>query len=112
MLSFILFKYYNSDWLDINSRQILAADSDQKIKKIAGDLSGLKKMVEAQMAHPLAKQLDKIVRRYSLYFSLLSETIEQDPAKAYAEAQKGEKHFFALVNKVCNAKYKTAKKWK
>jgi hypothetical protein len=110
MLGFILFKYYNSDWLDINSRQILAADSDQKINKIAGDLSGLKKMVEAQMAHPLAKQLDKIVRRYSLYFSLLSETIEQDPTKAYAEAQKGEKHFFALVNKVCNAKYKTAKK--
>jgi len=110
MLSFILFKYYNADWLELNSHAELNKADGQKINRMAANLGELRKMVDGQMNHPLTKQIDKIVRRYSLYFSILSETIEQDPVKAYGEVQKGEKHFIALVKKICAVKYKRAKR--
>jgi len=109
MLSFILFKYYNNGWLDLAKEKVTALE-EEKIKKIAFGLKDLKILVAAQLNHPLVKQLDKIVRRYSLYFSILSETIEADPEKVYAELQKGEKSFLAQIQKVCLEKYKKAKR--
>jgi hypothetical protein len=110
ILNFVLFKYFNSDWLEINSHAELTKEDQQKIKKIAAGLGELRRMVGDQLVHPLSKQIDKIARRYSLYFSILSETIEQDPTKAYSEVTKGEKSFLALIRKVCLQKYKRAKK--
>jgi hypothetical protein len=110
ILSFILFKYYNNDWLEINKREDINATTDQKIKTIAAKIGELKILVDEQLNHPLAKQLDKIVRLYSLYFSILAETIDNDPAKIYSELQKGEKNFIAAIRKVCQQKYKKAQK--
>ena len=108
MLSFILFKYYNPGWSDISREKITAA-GDEKITAIANDILPLRGKMDAQLVHPLIKQLDRIVRVYALYFSILSEAIEGDPAKVYNELQKGEKSFVAMIRKVCNAKYVKAK---
>jgi hypothetical protein len=114
MLSFILFKYYNSEWAELSEKEVLNSEDDQKIKTIADRIEKIDAMVEQQLNHPLTKQLDKIVRVYALYFSILSETIESSPTKVYSELQKSEKNFIANLKKVCNEKYKKAKSrlWK
>ncbi|MCX6795032.1 MAG: hypothetical protein NTY31_03575 [Candidatus Falkowbacteria bacterium] len=109
MLGFVLFKYYNPEWLGISSQEELSGAEDAKIEAIASHVLSLRDKINAQLAHPLIKQLDKIVRVYALYFSILSETIDSDPAKVYSELQKGEKSFVALIRKVCNKKYLKAK---
>jgi len=109
MLGFILFKYYNPDWLDLAAPEGLSAAAAAKITAIADQVLSLRAKINAQLAHPLIKQLDNIVRVYALYFSILAETIEGDPAKVYNELQKGEKSFVALIRKVCNNKYLKAK---
>lgn len=109
MLGFVLFKYYNSEWVGISSQEELSGAEDAKIEAIASHVLSLRDKINAQLAHPLIKQLDKIVRVYALYFSILSETIDSDPAKIYSELQKGEKSFVALIRKVCNKKYLKAK---
>jgi len=110
VLSFILFKYYNGDWLNLNKNNGLSADDKLVISKIASKISEIDLSVKKQLKHPLTKQLDKIARVYSLYFSILTETIESDPAKIYTELQKGEKNFIASLKKVCGQKYQKAKK--
>ncbi|MFZ4632471.1 MAG: hypothetical protein ACOYL8_04735 [Patescibacteria group bacterium] len=109
MLSFILFKYYNNEWLDLNNKPVLDLDDDKKIKNISEKMEDLDSLVKSQLNHPLTRQLDKIVHIYALYFSILNETVENDPAKVYAEIQKGEKNFVVSVKKICNQKYKKAK---
>lgn len=109
MLSFVLFKYYNNDWLDF-SKNGLSSGDDQKIRVIASGIMELRKLVETQLDHPLNKQLDKITRAYSLYFAMLTDAIKNDPAKMYNELQRGEKSFVNSLKKVCNQKYNKAKK--
>lgn len=109
MLNFVLFKYYNSEWLDIDKKGSFSAEDDKKIKEIAKGIGNLRALIAQQFSHPLAKQLDKVTRLYSLYFSILSDTISQDPTKIYGELQKGEKGFLAAVRNVCAQKYKKAK---
>ena len=109
MLSFVLFKYYNSDWSDLNPERALGGTDALKVKPIADGLVELKALVDKQLNHPLARQLDKVVRMYSLYFSILAETVESDPAKIYGELERGEKGFVATIRKVCDQKYKKAK---
>jgi len=108
MLSFVVFKYYNNAWSDLNKD--LKSKDEKDIKAIAHNLGDIKELVEVQLNHPLAKQLNKIVRLYSLYFSILSEAIETDPSKVYKELQSSERNFVGLIKKVCNRKYKKAKK--
>ncbi len=110
MLSFVLFKYYNNDWLKLNKFEEEKALDNKKIKSLAVHLLELKKSIDFQLKHPLAHQLDKIVRQYSLYFSILSETIESDPVKIYNELEQDEKRFVSDVRKICEKKYKKAKK--
>lgn len=109
MLSLVLFKYYNSDWSELDKHGSFSEADSRKIKDVANSINDLYDLVSKQQSHPLAKQLDKITRSYSLYFSILAETVEGDPAKVYGDLQKGEKNFIATVKKVCNAKYKKAK---
>lgn len=109
MLSFVLFKYYNSDWLELHNKAVLDSADDEKIKSIAERMEELNVLVKTQLDHPLTKQLDKLVHVYALYYSILLETVENDPAKVYAELQKSEKNFTVNLKKVCNQKYVKAK---
>ncbi len=109
MLSFVLFKYYNTEWLELRDQEVFSAADSEKIKTLALRMGEMSALVKKQLNHPLTKQLDKLVHVYSLYFSILAETVESDPAKVYGELQKSEKNFIASLKKVCNQKYKKAK---
>ncbi|MFA5155183.1 MAG: hypothetical protein WC453_02010 [Patescibacteria group bacterium] len=106
MLNFVLFKYYNSGWPTL---RLEAAGENEAIRTIADNLRAMKSEMDQQISHPLARQLDKIVRLYSLYFSILAETVEADPAKIYGELEHGEQAFTTAIRKVCDKKYKKAK---
>lgn len=110
MLSFILFKYYNTDWLELHNKSVFSPKDDEKIKYIADRMDEIDKLVKTQLKHPLTKQLDKLVHVYALYFSILTETVESDPAKVYSELQKSEKNFLVSLKKICNQKYSKAKR--
>jgi len=109
MLCFVLFKYYNSEWLDLSLNSQDAAVNTEKIRQVALKIHEFKKTIDGQIKHPLAKQIDKIARLYSLYFSILAETIEVDPAKVYSELEGEAKGFISLIRKVCEKKYQRAK---
>lgn len=102
MLSFVLFKYYNDDWVKPNL-------NDQDIIRIAALARNLRVEVARQISHPLIKQLDRVTKKYALYSAIMAETIESDPVKTYNEIYTNEKTFFAGIKKVCASKYKKAK---
>ena len=95
MQSFIAFKYYN-DWKEADTAGI---------HYIAKNLNVINLLVEKQLKHPLTKQVDKIVRRYSLFYSLLTEIIADDPNKVYENATGNTKAFLNLVKEHCEKKY-------
>jgi len=109
LLSSVLFGHYHEEWKKIGTSGKISEEDDKKIENIAVGLDMLKEKIEYQLKHPLVKQLDRITRVYSLYFSILFETIEADPVKAYQELQRGEAGFVFLVRKVCERKYQKAK---
>ena len=108
-LSFVLFKYYYGDWLKLGNEEKLNPAEEEKIKKMAEQISVLRNSIKNQLNHPLIRQVDEITRVYSLYFSVLTEAIESDPVKVYSELQKSEKLFIANLRKVCTQRYKKAK---
>lgn len=110
IVDFTLFKYYNGSWLDLNSREKFSENDVAEIKRVADNLRELKLKIAGQAEHPLKKQLDRIARAYSLYYSILNETIESNPERAYAEMQKGENNFLAMLKKICKEKYTRAAK--
>ncbi len=99
MQSFVAFKYYNN-WEEATG---------EDIKRIAADLNAIHALVEKQLKHPLIKQIDKIVRRYSLYYSLLTEVIEENPSKVYDNATSNTKAFLNLIKEKCEKKYSKVK---
>ncbi|PIT94757.1 hypothetical protein COT98_02245 [Candidatus Falkowbacteria bacterium CG10_big_fil_rev_8_21_14_0_10_39_9] len=99
MQSFIAFKYYNN-WEE--------ATTDD-IHEIATNLNDINLLVEKQLTHPLTKQIDKIVRRYALFYSLLNEIIADDPNKVYENATGNTKAFLNLIKEHCEKKYAKVK---
>lgn len=108
-LSFILFKYYDKDWSKMDGD-----NSDEKIKAVSEKIDVLYLAIEQQLEHPLKKQLDKIIKSYSLYFSILKEIVEDNPIKVYDQAMNNYKSFINLVKEACERRYKRIKNklWK
>jgi hypothetical protein len=105
MLSFVLFRYYNSTW---------ANPSEADLIKISRRFKALHQAIEKQLKHPLIKQMDGIVRRYSLYFSTLTQAIQNNPVNLYNALKKDHKDFVATIKSVCSSTYKKIKSrlWK
>jgi hypothetical protein len=95
MLSFLAFKFYNT-WENIG---------DAEIKEIATHLDKINLAVTKQLDHPLIKQMDKVVRRYSLYFLMLIEVIQENPTKTYEQAVGNLRNFTATLREKCEKKY-------
>jgi hypothetical protein len=108
MLSLVIFKYYNKGWSsDINDYKELP--SQEKIAEIVLKLNTIKEKIDYQLNHPLKKQLNKIIQRYSLYFTILNETIDDQAVESYNLLKNKPKAFFLDLAKVCKKKYKTVK---
>lgn len=101
MLSLVLFKYYNASWAGAEKDNL----SDQEIINIASTLAVLKNRIDEQLTHPLVKQLDRLVKVYSLYYNILLENVQSDPVKAFEDLSRDENKFIGNIRKTCAAKY-------
>lgn len=109
LLSFVLFKYFNPNWSELNKSGSLNAEEEKSIDNLAISLEKIHKLVNYHLDHPLKKQLNKLSRMYSLYYTVLVDTILKDPLKIYGQIKKGEKTFFSEIKKTCQQKYNKAK---
>lgn len=108
MLSLVVFKYYNKGWSsDLSNYKELP--SQEKIADVAIKLNTIKEKIDYQLNHPLKKQLDKIIHRYSLYFTILNETIDEEPVEKYNLLKNKSQVFFSDLAKVCKKKYRSVK---
>lgn len=100
LLNFIVFKYFNKNWSKID---------DQGIMEVAEKIDSLHLVVLDQLKHPLNKQLDKIAKSYSLYFSVLQEVISDNPIRVYDQALNNHKSFINLIKEACEKRFKKIK---
>jgi hypothetical protein len=101
LLNLIAFKYYNKNWKEA---------SDDKIIKVSEKIDKLYLAVSNQLKHPLIKQIDKISKSYSLYFSILHEAIEENPLKVYEFALNNYKAFISFIKEISQRRYRKIKK--
>ncbi|MEK7203304.1 MAG: hypothetical protein AAB653_03235 [Patescibacteria group bacterium] len=99
MIEFQLLKYYIADWDNAK---------DSEISKVAYNLDELRSSITQQINHPLAFQLSKIINQYIVFYSILSDTIEDNPMTAYEDLKKDPKVFQQLIKKFCNYRYQSA----
>ncbi|MFH1822789.1 MAG: hypothetical protein ABH830_03755 [Patescibacteria group bacterium] len=100
MLGFILFKYYSANWEN---------PKDEDIAKIAQNIISLRQAIGYQLNHPISKQLDKIINRYTVFYTILIDVISEDPTGAYESLKNDAKAFPRLIKKVCARRYKSIK---
>ncbi len=100
MLSAILLKYFNSSWTE---------PKDDDIETIAQNITNLKEAIEKQLNHPLRKQLDKIINKYTVFYSILIDLVSEDPMGVYNTIRNKPQAFSDLIKKEYDKKYKKAK---
>lgn len=100
LVGFILFKYYNSDW---------HKGGEESIKEIGKNINPLRASIDKQIDHPISKQLNKIIRRYTGFYTILTDVIEEDPGYVYESFRSDPKAFPRDIKKICNKRYKFAK---
>lgn len=100
MLEFLLLKYYNPNW---------ANAGEKEIKYLADHIASVRSEIAAQMNHFLAPQLNKIINRYSVYYTILNDAISEDPVGVYENFNDDPKAFPRLIKKFAQTRYHKAK---
>ncbi len=102
MLSLILFRYYNRSWNQTNIKE-------EDIIEISSNITPLRQAINKQLEHPLIKQIDKITKKYSIFFTIMTEIIENDPVKTYREVKGNVKGYYQQIKSTYTRKYKKLK---
>ncbi|PIR94840.1 hypothetical protein COT95_02005 [Candidatus Falkowbacteria bacterium CG10_big_fil_rev_8_21_14_0_10_37_6] len=100
MLEFLLFRYINPNW---------PKASDEDIALIAQHHHELVEFIAQQLAHPFRKQIGKVAFRYTIYFSMLRDAVEENPQGAYDKLKNNPNSFKKLIEKVCESRYKESR---
>lgn len=105
MLSFILLKHYYPEWTR-------AKEGD--IEEVAKNIFILQKDIKAQIEHPFVGQFNRIINRYTVFFSVLVDVISENPVKVYESFKLDPKSFPRKIKSACKAKYSVAakRKWR
>ncbi|MBU4216834.1 hypothetical protein L6270_03330 [Candidatus Parcubacteria bacterium] len=101
MVSFLLFKYFNAGW---------DSATDEQVKEVAVNIFSLKAAIDGQIHHPITGQLRKIISRYTVYFTMLMDVIEDDCVGIYNSFSADPKAFPHHIKRVCEVRYKGTKK--
>ncbi|MBI4811828.1 hypothetical protein HY798_00020 [Candidatus Falkowbacteria bacterium] len=101
MVGFIVFKYFNANWGEAGEEDIV---------KTGENIFVLREAVDKQTDHPLTNQLNLIVRRYAVFFGVLTETIAENPVSVYESFKYDPKAFPRDIKKVCRRKYCSARR--
>jgi len=100
MLEFLLLKYYKANWLKA---------TESEIKSLANQIESVREAIRGQMEHPLAAQMNKIINHYSVYYTILSDVIEDNPVGVYEGLKDDPKAFPHLVKKFAQKRYHESK---
>jgi len=100
MLEFLLFRYVNSSWQKAN---------DADIAVISQHYHELREMTRQEFAHPFRKQVGRLTGRYTIYFSVLRDTISENPEGAYDKLKNNPVQFKKVIEKVCERRYKESR---
>ncbi|KKR14869.1 MAG: hypothetical protein UT42_C0016G0008 [Candidatus Falkowbacteria bacterium GW2011_GWA2_39_24] len=101
VLSYILLKYYYPTWGQIKLSEV---------ETIAERINRLRQLIYHQIHHPLKPQLNKIVHRHTVYFSILQDVIKENPQKVFEEIKTDPKSFDRKIKQACANRYRSAKK--
>lgn len=96
MTGHILFKYYNRGW---------ETAGDEQIERVARNILNLKEKIREQIEHPLTGQLNRVINRYTVFFTMLIDAIEENPEEVYASFKNDPKAIDRAIKKVCKKKY-------
>jgi len=100
MMGLILFRYYNGNWKSFD---------DKDIEKVGANILELRQAILDQINHPLVGHLNRVISRYSVYFGVLKEVIEDNPVAIYNNFKNDPKAFPRDIKKICNKKYNAAR---
>ena len=103
LLTFAIFKYYNNRWSHDDLKT-------EEIEDIASKIDVIYASIQEQLKHPLKRQLDKVTKSYSLYFSILEETIWENPMRIYDQASNNYKAFINTIKENCEKGFAKIKK--
>ena len=101
MINFLLFKFFNSDWQN---------PSEDQVKKIALHIEKIQEEIDKQVEHPLLKQYNRIISRYTVYFTIVKDVISDDPQGIYESFKKDPKAFARKIKQKCASRYQSSKK--
>jgi hypothetical protein len=97
LLGFLLLKYYVANWPEA---------TDETIQKAGANIDELYRLINFQLDHPLSGQFNKIISRYTVYFSILAEVISDNPVEVYENFKNDPKAFARLIKAACARRYK------
>lgn len=101
MIGFLLFKYFNGEWND---------PTEEDIRRIAKNIGSIRQAVNEQLDHPLTMQMDRVIKRYTVFFTVLNEVLERDgPQDVYNSIKTDPVAFVRQIKRVCESKYKNAR---
>jgi hypothetical protein len=101
IVSFVLFKYLVPNWLEADDA--ILAGAAEKIDELV-------KTIHYHLAHPLAGQLNRLVAKYTVFFSILTEVIAEKPTEVYDSMKKDPKSFPRRIKGICAKRYKSVKR--
>ncbi len=102
MLSLILFKYYNRLW---SKKDI----KDEDIVKIAEKIHIIRQAIDRQLSHPLIKQIDKITRKYAVFYSIMTEVVSKEPIKIFYDLKNNTSTYYKEIKNTYIKRYKRTK---
>ena len=100
MLEFLLFRYIHAQWQKAG---------DSEIELIAQNAAELRQLIARQLTHPFRKQVGRIAARYTIYFSILRDVVEENPEHAYDKLKDNPAQFKKLVEKFCERRYRESR---
>lgn len=101
MLNVVLFQSLSPEWFD--------KPNDQYIQKTAENITALRNKIHFQISHPLVGQFNRIIGRYTIFFTILVEVIKENPKTVYENFQKDPKAFPRQIKNVYNKRYSNYK---
>ncbi|MBU1037334.1 hypothetical protein KKF32_04935 [Patescibacteria group bacterium] len=99
MVHFLIWKYYNPKWRQVDKMQL---------QQIAQKVKNLKLAIERQAKYHLSEKLIRLFKKYAIIFQVLREIILENPEEAekiFSDPQELESH----IKKTCEKLYKKAR---
>jgi hypothetical protein len=100
MLSFLVFKYYNANWW---------MPKDDDLIKISSNIDALRSAIKCQLNHPLTRQMDKYIDRYTVYYETLVDLISEEPAAVYEKIKNKPDALTGLIRQAFGKRYDSVK---